>query len=587
MCCWPAEIRWHLISAMQRLSNRLLTRVGADNYPDAFHASLAAMVGPHDLQTHGQSIHAAIEAAAAFCPQMSAAAAGMIHNRIKQLAGNPERSDRIEKHIRGLAGDGKDGCPKDAADPHALAEKYILGLRESTGLTDPEQPVLLYFRSEFYRWSSTIWERQEDDLFRANVTAFSQKSGVPKVSCGFVENVIAHLRGICVFGDWSDDMPFFIESLNPPRSNTKTFMVCENGILDLKAVIKKPSTSPLAHDSRFFTTLKVPWAYNSDAKCKKWKRFLNQVLPKQNDQDHRQAVLQEFFGYSLLADCRFEKALLLYGPARAGKSTIMRVWEMMLGAGSVSHIPLDQLGQEFRLIDLRGKAANFSSESDHMGRAKENLLKQVISGEPITANRKHRPTIELRSFAKLVIACNDLPTITDTSEGVWRRLIAMPFEDVVPPCRVDNQLAAKLAEELPGILNWALAGLRRLLEQGHFTHCERCEETLAEHRTMSDSVAEFLAECVTEDADSELYTQRLYEVYRYFCEARGRHGVRENEFGKRLLRNHNFGKSRATTSESRPYIYTGMSLTPQGREWANKYRHTGAPQWATLAVATR
>ena len=76
---------------------------------------------------------------------------------------------------------------------------------------------------------------------------------------------------------------------------------------------------------------------------------------------------------------------------------------------------------------IRGKAANITRELSHLGKVNEGLLKSLISGEEMDVNRKHKDPIKIKSRAKLVVATNELPTFSDTTEGIWRRMILMPM----------------------------------------------------------------------------------------------------------------------------------------------------------------
>src|SRR5690606_21454780 len=114
------------------------------------------------------------------------------------------------------------------------------------------------------------------------------------------------------------------------------------------------------------------------------------------------------------------------------------------------------IGREFRLHKIAGKLANFATEIEHLGRTNETLLSNLISGEAVDANRKFKETITLCTTAKVIAAGNHLPTIGDPIQGIWRRLILVTFDSVVPQDQVNTRLAEELADELPGILNWAL-----------------------------------------------------------------------------------------------------------------------------------
>jgi len=582
---WPDGPRWSLLHLLKKLGSRVKVGIGDAVYENSFDAVLAAMCGPENLTAHTRSIQTAAEAAAIFHGEIPKVPAGRIHERLAELGGAALTVAELAKQIRGITGGDNRGSV-GGLDAYVAAQMYIESLREAKGLDDPTQPVLVYHRSEFYEWSGNIWIPVEDDRLRAQVTAFLQNKGVPKITTTLIRDVLTNLVATALLPGWDLDLPFFIAAQDPLRLEQRPWFNCSNGIVDRDLALNGSRMALKPFNSRFVNTVLLPLYFVGNATCPNWMQFLNQVLPPANQQDRRQRALQEFFGYTMLFGCRFEKMLVLHGPPRSGKSTIMRIWSAMLGANNVADIPFDRLGEEHHLGFLRGKAANFSRDLDHVNRAREGLISQMISGEPITANRKFKSSLTFRLFAKLIVACNELPSFSDAASGIWRRLIIIPFDVVIPEDQVDTMLAETLQRELPGIFVWALQGLARLLEQQRFTNCHRCQAILGEHRTTSDSVAEFLGECCITDHGWDAHGQRLYEVYRFFCDRRGRKPVAAPEFGKRIIRSgHPSRRARPTEDVKRPNLYCAVRLTPSGRSWMEQYLHVEHVNWdLNLAV---
>jgi putative DNA primase/helicase len=203
--------------------------------------------------------------------------------------------------------------------------------------------------------------------------------------------------------------------------------------------------------------------------------------------------------------------------------------------------------------------------------------------EKIRVNRRHKDTIEMQTAAKLIVTCNSLPNITDTSDGFWRRLIVIIFFEVVPIDQVNPTLVNELIDELSGILNWAMRGLARLQENERFTECSVCQQALAEHRRTCDSVTEFFAQCCRRDETIDAHSQRLYEVYSFFCKERGRKPASEPEFGKRMkLLGLEKRKARPTEDVGRPYLYRSLVLTEIGHDWMDRYLKRGDTGWDNL-----
>ena len=93
-----------------------------------------------------------------------------------------------------------------------------------------------------------------------------------------------------------------------------------------------------------------------------------------------------------------------------------------------------------------------------------------------------------------LIFCSVSATVRGTDTGIWRRLRLVPFTVRIPDERKDTALAGKLLAELPGILNWALAGCLEWQRRGLVA--PECVRTATEdYRHEEDVVGQFLEDC--------------------------------------------------------------------------------------------
>ncbi len=124
-----------------------------------------------------------------------------------------------------------------------------------------------------------------------------------------------------------------------------------------------------------------------------------------------------------------------------------------------------------------------------MDKAAEGFLKSFTSGDLMQFDRKFKPPIQTVPTARLILATNNRPRFSDRSGGLWRRMILIPFRITIAendPGRVfgmDKPEWWEASGELPGVFNWALAGLDRLRQQDRFTQSQVCEQALADYRT--------------------------------------------------------------------------------------------------------
>jgi P4 family phage/plasmid primase-like protien len=213
----------------------------------------------------------------------------------------------------------------------------------------------------------------------------------------------------------------------------------------------------------------------------------------------------------------------------------------MLGPDNYSTVPLEAFGRQFTMALTLGKLANICAEIGELDRTAEGTLKQFISGDPMMFEQKFKDGFTARPTARLILSTNNVPHFSDKSQGLWRRLILMPFKRRVPEAdRVPGMDKAEYwTTEAPGILNWALEGQRRVRENKmRFTESAACRAALEAHRRESDPSRDFLLECYTADPDAKPLPAKVpYEGYKTWCETNGyKHTLTAQMFGKQVRR---------------------------------------------------
>ena len=130
--------------------------------------------------------------------------------------------------------------------------------------------------------------------------------------------------------------------------------------------------------------------------------------------------------------------IFLHGDGGTGKSTFLRILTNILGEENVSALAPQEITPQTAEL-LTQTLANISSESGG-GRLQEEVLKAISSGEPRIINPKYRDPYSAPSVAKLIFALNELPPVTDISEGFWRRCIVLPFSRPIPKGKTRSPL---------------------------------------------------------------------------------------------------------------------------------------------------
>lgn len=281
-----------------------------------------------------------------------------------------------------------------------------------------------------------------------------------------------------------------------------------------------------------FLTYQMNFKFNPDATAPIFERYLNEVLPDKGSQK----VLAEFMGYIFTRNLKLEKILFLYGSGRNGKSVMFEIIRAMLGKDNISHYGLQNITDDTKYTRAKLVDTLINWASDIGGKLQSNTFKQLASGEPIEARLPYKEPFILRNVCKFAFNTNTLPADVEHTDAFFERFLIIPFNQYIKPEDRDPELAQKIIEnELPGVFNWVLDGLNRLLRQGKFSHSQASDDTLKEFRKESDSVALFLDEIGYEpDPEGWIKAKPVYQSYREWTFSEGLKPLAKKNFIKRL-----------------------------------------------------
>lgn len=173
--------------------------------------------------------------------------------------------------------------------------------------------------------------------------------------------------------------------------------------------------------------------------------FIEGVLP---DSDVRGRV-QEYIGYTLTADARYQRAQLWIGEGANGKGVLANIVQALHGTDRTAAVRLDAL-EGFALSVLIGASLIYADEIPR-ARINEQPLKSMIAGERVPIDRKYQDPLSINIRGKWLVAGNHLPIISDHSFGFWRRWDVIPFDVRIPEERQDPMLAQRIIRsELAG-----------------------------------------------------------------------------------------------------------------------------------------
>lgn len=250
-------------------------------------------------------------------------------------------------------------------------------------------------------------------------------------------------------------------------------------------------------DPETHLTYVIPIEYDPKATCPNWMMRLEEWLPEKGSRD----IIQEFIGYTLIPYMGFEKALMFKGEGANGKSMLLNTIERMFGREVTSSVDLSMLlTKQFGQINLLGKIVNIVNEAgiDYIKGPTADTFKNMVSGGMITADVKNRDPVRFANTAKFIFASNSDLDAQDKSFGWERRLIRIPFEQDFSQSGVSSsEITRSFDNEFPGIFNWAIEGLRRLMDNKKFSESAAVSKAAKDYQNNNNIVAAFVDNCVT------------------------------------------------------------------------------------------
>lgn len=275
------------------------------------------------------------------------------------------------------------------------------------------------------------------------------------------------------------------------------------------------------HTPAYFTTSSVPYAYDPAATCPQWEDFLEKVFP--GDKQSQQ-LLQEWMGYVISGWTHYQKGIQLLGPPRAGKGTVARIMEKLIGKENSVGTTLKTLVSNFGMHPLIDKSLCVIGDAHMENRNASEIVARILSitGEDsLTVDRKNRSHWTGKIPARMMILANKAPRYSDSSGAITGRFMTLHFTQSFAG-REDKTLETRLSTELAGILNWALEGLRRLDERGHFIQPESAEGIIESQREESAPHQTFVEDkCVTGSDDHWIVKDQLFYGWTRWCGQRG------------------------------------------------------------------
>lgn len=435
----------------------------------------------------------------------------------------------------------------DSDDDDEESGNFIKGAHEWNAALFMRRNPIVRISKQYLKFNGKCWVNRTDEQTEGDIAKAMFGMDFP---ISTINNTITTVRRLSVKSNFKAD----------PN------LICfPNGVLDLTGWDMGLVDLELKKHSKDFKVVgMLNFKYRPDADCPTWLAFLNSIF--EGDQE-RIILLQQFLGYILVRDYRWQKMLLMVGKSRSGKGTITNnIVPLLVGNDCFTATSLTNLAGDHGLASLLHSKVTVISDAHHarkdrMSRSKEVLL-NISSNDSVTINPKHKDEISVRLDTRLIMSCNEFPAFMDGADALSNRMMPLVFNKSFAG-KEDPNLSRKLIREIAGIFNWAVKGLLHLAADGKFivpvTSMDKQDEMKERQNPVGYFVTHFLAKAKEEARVSK---NEMYDAYVSFAHAAGHKLILDKRwFGRALKDNAEWIKDgRLKVNEGRDKCYLGVKI---------------------------
>jgi putative DNA primase/helicase len=455
--------------------------------------------------------------------------------------------------------------------PYDIAKEFA---RREGSLGDVH--VVWFWQGQWWRWNGKFYAAEDEALIRAQVYAFldgamkwTQQGQVRfQPQPRHVNDVLDCLRtGLALGAEYQP--PMWLDTREPATD------VVVFGNRAVNVVTGEPrELSP-----KLWVQSGLEFDWEPDAPCRVWLRFLDEVFP---GDVAAQEFVEEWLGYCMTDETKFQKGALLIGEKRSGKGTICHVLERLVGSESYVGLSFNAwtAGENSREVligkrvgvfsDVRFKPGKWYGQNYDPGgisHVSAELLLNIIGEDTVSIGRKWKGAWRGRLRIKMMLISNEVPNLNDSSQVLPSRFVKLRFSESFFG-REDVNLRSKLDAELPGIAARCVRAYQRLCKRGKFVQAQSAEVLEQDVLATSDPFTAMAMECFVPDAEGSVVKTLAYMRFEAWCQERGRHdlnrSVGNKDFGGRLRAVEGFERiTDVPRPHGKPRCWWGMRLKPK------------------------
>lgn len=347
-------------------------------------------------------------------------------------------------------------------------------------------------------------------------------------------------------------------------TNTMGMLNFQNGVLEIESMELKP------HSHEYGFTYVIPYDYEAGDSCPRFDKFMDEVT--EGNIEVAQLLL-EYMGYCISGtDPKLvQLCAILYGGGGNGKSVLLEVLRNLIGPNNCSAVGMKSINKDTGRFQLMHKSVNISDETPSSAFLESSDFKALVSGDTVEVRRLYHNPIMWKCNTKLIFACNELPFTTDFSQGLFRRLLIIPFNARFSHEKgnLDPFIGEKLLKERPGILHKVLMAYKTFKEREYkFIIPSSIDETKEDYEYMGDSVLQFVTEECSFKEGNRVTMRMIYRVYVVWCQDVNIRPVTYNSFARafksRLNKVHtNIYDTRKNIGASKERVFTNLAISAE------------------------
>lgn len=360
------------------------------------------------------------------------------------------------------------------------------------------------------------WAEQEDECVLTDAAAHAIHSlGAIATSCSFIRDVITMARSKAT------------RTFNASHSR----VAFSNGVVDMSGERLQPV--PHSPETSLIYCLDYEWggSYVTPATDD----LLNRLVGCRDER----ASIQAIAGLALLGDTTMHRALLIVGPPDSGKSTLLRLLNMVAGQDPNDFAP----GHIFR-SDREGSLERWSKRgyrllaidefpADVLHKDEE-PFKRMAAHSGIDMRTHSKPPISPQWRAKIAMVSNDVPLFSDRTGAIRRRLLPIRCSRSVPPEIRDPSYLERIREELPGFAHRCVMSAEGVLLRKGFPFCVHMDDFYQEIATEGDAVKAFVSDCCELGGVYEEKLSLMYDAWRRWAVRHGRNQLSDKTLCGRI-----------------------------------------------------